>query len=309
MNRIVAGAPAAAVLFTIVASCGGKSPTSPQGNVTSVQVGISGNATPTLAPGETRQLFATATRSNGVTEDVTNAATWQSSNPDLGTVNSSGVFTASAEGPVDVHATFSNVRGTLRLEVRRIICDVTVSPPSATYNAFGGKGTVNVTASHTSCRWTARSDVSWFPFTFDPERAGDASFEYNLPPNSTPDRRNARIIVESSTGAEGIHAIAQYRPAGCSYVTQPAELTFTAAGGTGQFNVVTTPADCRWNAINTLADLGVFLTSGFSGTGNATVRYTVQAHTRTLDADGYIEIAGLSGLNPNGRHRVVLQRR
>jgi hypothetical protein len=35
----------------------------------------------------------------------------------------------------------------------------------------------------------------------------------------------------------------------------------------------------------------------------------VQAHTRTFDADGYIEIAGLSGLNPNGRHHVVIQKR
>jgi len=39
------------------------------------------------------------------------------------------------------------------------------------------------------------------------------------------------------------------------------------------------------------------------------VRYTVQANARTVDTDGYIEVAGQSGLNPNGRHHVVLRRR
>jgi hypothetical protein len=53
----------------------------------------------------------------------------------------------------------------------------------------------------------------------------------------------------------------------------------------------------------------VFISSGFGGTGNGTVRYTVQAHTRSVDADGFIEIAGLSGQNPNGRHHVVLLKR
>jgi hypothetical protein len=35
----------------------------------------------------------------------------------------------------------------------------------------------------------------------------------------------------------------------------------------------------------------------------------VQAHTRSVDADGYLEIAGQSGLNPNGRHLVVILKR
>ena len=58
-----------------------------------------------------------------------------------------------------------------------------------------------------------------------------------------------------------------------------------------------------------MSALGVTITSGFSGTGAALVRYSVQAHTRSVDADGYLEIAGLSGLNPNGRHHVVVMKR
>jgi hypothetical protein len=71
-------------------------------------------------------------------------------------------------------------------------------------------------------------------------------------------------------------------------VTQPEEVVFAASGGTGQFNVVATPNDCRWTLVNGVSALGVSVTSGFSGTGNGLVRYSVQAHTRSVDADGYL---------------------
>lgn len=290
--------------------CGSKSstPTSPTAT-SGVTVGVSGNASATLAPGETRQLFATASRADGTSTDVTNLATWQTSNPSVATVSPSGLLSAAAEGGVDVFATYNNVRGSLHADIKRVACDVSVSPSSSAYSAFGGSGTVNVTLSSPSCRWTARSDAGWFPFTFDSGPSGNGSFTYTLPANSTPDRRSVNIIVESATGQQAMHTISEDKPTSCSYVTQPSELTFTAAGGTGQFNVIVTPGDCHWNAISTASTLGVFISSGFSGTGNGLVRYTVQAHTRTTDTDGFIEIAGLSGQNPNGRHRVVMLKR
>ncbi len=294
----------------MVAACGGdRAPTAPGSTITAVQVGVSGNGSTTLAPGETRQLFASASRGDGTATDVTNLSTWQTSNPAIATVSPSGLLAAAGEGAIDVFATYNNVRGTLHADIKRIACDVTLSPPSAAFGAFGGNGTIAVTVASPSCRWTARSDATWFPFTFDPGKAGDGSFTYALPANSTPDRRSANIVVETSTGHQAAHTINEDRPAGCSYVAEPAELTFAASGGSGQFRVVTTPGDCRWNVVSTLSNLGVFVNSGFSGTGAGTVRYTVQAHTRAVDADGYIEIAGLSGLNPNGRHHVVLPKR
>ena len=92
-------------------------------------------------------------------------------------------------------------------------------------------------------------------------------------------------------------------------MANPEEAIFTASGGTGQFRVITTPNNCQWNLVNGMAALGVQITQGFSGTGAATVRYSVQAHTRDVDADGYLEIAGLSGDNPNGRHHIIIRKR
>jgi hypothetical protein len=275
--------------------------------VTTVEVGVSGNAGTQLSPGETRQLFARANRSDGTTIDVTNLAIWQSSNPSIATVSNGGVLTAAAEGAVDVFATHDKVRGALRAEIRG--CEVVVSPSASSFSAFGGAQTIDVVASTTECRWTARGDAGWFPFVYEPARAGSGSFTYNLPPNSTTAIRSANIIVTSANGATAAHAITQSRPVSCSYVAQPEEATFSAAGGSGSFQVITTPNDCRWNASSTLNALGVFITSGFSGMGNAKITYSVQAHARNVDVDGYIEIAGLTGQNPPGRHHIIILKR
>ena len=195
-----------------------------------------------------------------------------------------------------------------RAEVRPT-CTVSVTPPSASFSAFGGSATITVSVNSPSCRWSARSDAAWFPFVLDAATPGSGTFTYQLPANSTAASRTAALTIESSTGLKAAHAIAEDKPLGCSYVTVPQEISFTASGGTGQFTVVTTPGDCQWNLVNGVAALGVSITAGFSGFGNGLVRYSVQAHTRTVDADGYLEIAGLSGLNPNGRHHVVILKR
>jgi hypothetical protein len=228
--------------------------------------------------------------------------------PSIATVSATGLLTAAAEGNVDVNATYQNVKGTLRIDVK-LTCSVSVTPPSSAYNAFGGSATVDVTVSSPACRWTARSDAAWFPFAFEAPAAGGGRFTYSLPPNSTTSPRTANIVVTTANGGNAVHTISEDRPAGCSYVTQPEEAVFTAAGGTGQFTVITTPGDCQWNLVNGMSALGVSVTQGFGGTGGTLVRYSVQAHTRSVDADGYLEIAGLSGLNPNGRHHIIIQKR
>ena len=294
------------VLSAAAAGCGSKSPAAPTVTVTGVQVTIAGGASSSLAPGETRQLVAMATRSDGTGVDVTSTASWQSSATAIATVSASGLMTGVGEGAVDVSATYNGVRGSLHADVKPT-CTISLSPATVSFGPFGGTATVVVTVNSASCQWTARSSAGWFPF--NASGSGSGPLAYTVPPNSTPADRSASLIVETSTAQSASLAISQTKPLGCSYVTVPEELTFSASGGTGQFTVVTTPGDCQWTMINGVAALGVSVTSGFSGVGSALVRYSVQAHTRTVDADGYIEIAGLSGLNPNGRHHVVIQKR
>lgn len=294
------------LLSTLNAACGSKSPAAPTVTVTGVQVTVAGGGSTSLAPGDTRQLVAMATRSDGMTVDVTSTASWQSSSTSIATVSSSGLLTAVAEGTADVSATYNGARGSLRAEVKPT-CTISLTPSTVSFGPFGGSASATVSVNSSSCQWTARSSAGWLPVAAS--GTGSGPLAYNVPANSTPADRTASLIVETSTAQSAALAITQTKPLGCSYVTVPEELTFSASGGTGQFTVVTTPSDCQWTMVNGVSALGVSVTSGFSGTGSGLVRYTVQAHTRTVDADGYIEIAGLSGLNPNGKHHVVIQKR
>jgi hypothetical protein len=302
---------AAGALLAAWPGCGGSNaPSSPSVNtptVTGVQVSVGGNASTELLAGDTRQLSAAAVNSDGTRVDVTSVAEWKSSNSAAVTVSSAGVVTAVSEGGADVSATHKGSGGTIHFDVRR--CALTLTPPAVTVDAFGGSQTLQVATSASGCKWTARSPASWLSVASDAPIQGSGALSYTVQANSTPDARTAGIVVTTADGATATQAVSQSRPASCSYVTRPDTLTFTAAGGTGSFDVMTTPSDCRWTVTNTMSSLGVWISTYSGGIGDGRISYVVQAHTRTIDVDGYIEIHGLSGQNPPGRHRIVVLKR
>jgi uncharacterized protein YjdB len=101
--RLVSSIAMAAVLALFAVACG--SSTSPS---TVSAVAVSG--TPP-AVGATSQFSAMATLSDGTTQDVTNLATWVSSNTDEATVSSAGLVTGVGAGTVTIQATYQSVTG------------------------------------------------------------------------------------------------------------------------------------------------------------------------------------------------------
>jgi len=191
-------------------SCGGHSnaptqPTSPAApgpapvTVADVRVGTAGNASPSLSPGQTLQLFAQATSSDGTSADVTNLAVWQSSNPVVATVSPTGLVTAAVEGTLDVTATYSGKSGSLHADVQKPGCAVTLSPESTVFGALTSNATVAVTTTLSTCRWKARSDAPCLSFQFDPNPSGNGSFTYSVPGNNNTivhaDNRAGRLPV------------------------------------------------------------------------------------------------------------------
>jgi hypothetical protein len=67
--------------------------------------------------GQTQQLAAQATLSNGFVENRSSSATWQSDNTGVASVSSSGVVTVGNEGEATISATVEGQRGTLRIRV------------------------------------------------------------------------------------------------------------------------------------------------------------------------------------------------
>jgi hypothetical protein len=145
------------------------------------------------------------------------------------------------------------------------------------------------------------------PFSFDPRRSGTGSFSYNVPGNNTPESRSANLTVSFAGGGELYHTITQERPS-CSYMTSPAELSFSSAGGTGAIDVVTTPDNCMWIARALYDFYGVVLTSGASGTGGGRVTYRVNPNTSGGTRESSVTISGLSGQNPPGVHQIHIAR-
>ena len=70
----------------------------------------------------------------------------------------------------------------------------------------------------------------------------------------------------------------------CGATLNPTGATYTAAGGSGTFDV-TTGAGCNWTAVSN--DSWIQVTSGGSGTGNGTVGYSVDANSGAADRNRY----------------------
>jgi Bacterial Ig-like domain (group 2) len=158
---------AAILTFT---SCGGggggTSPSNPQPpapTVSSIAVTPSGS---TILAGDELQFAAKASYSDKSIKDVSNSATWASSDTSKASISSSGKATGVANGNVTITATFSGVSGTASLTVAGLSA-LSVGPLGPTINA-GGTQQFFATASYTnnstkdvthSATWTS-SDAS-----------------------------------------------------------------------------------------------------------------------------------------------------
>jgi hypothetical protein len=121
----------AALATAMVMACAGsdRMPTNPTGPTTTAAVTAvavsSVNVTHT-----TVQLNATAKLADGTTRDVTSIAAWQSSNPSIATISTTGMLTIVESGAVDARATYQSITGSLRLNVAK-------TDPTARYSLTG----------------------------------------------------------------------------------------------------------------------------------------------------------------------------
>jgi uncharacterized repeat protein (TIGR03803 family) len=89
-------------------------------------------ATASITPGQTQQFTATGTYSDDSTADLTDTAMWQSSNPGVATVNTSGLAMGIAAGTATITATQDGKSGSATLTVIvRMLVSISVTPSSA----------------------------------------------------------------------------------------------------------------------------------------------------------------------------------
>ena len=125
----------ACIVFALTA-CGGGGGSQPVNNgptLRSIQVaGLSGN----VIAGETHQLTATASYSDGSTKDVTSSATWTSTDSSVASVAAGGMLTAKGSGQCSVSAKIGSIGGSVAVTVIPGLVSIAVTPanPSIAVN-------------------------------------------------------------------------------------------------------------------------------------------------------------------------------
>jgi uncharacterized repeat protein (TIGR01451 family) len=166
-------------------------------------------------------------------------------------------------------------------------CDYTLGSASANFTTAGGAGNVSVTPNSSSC---APFVVSYAPWITVPESSGlllnNAPATFTVAAN-TGGPRTGNIMIGGY-----VFAVNQASPP-CYYTLSPGTALWGAAGGSGSFTVTASSSSCAWTATPSNA-AQVSITSGASGTGNGTVRYSVAANSSGVQSP-VITVADANG--------------
>jgi hypothetical protein len=106
--------------------------------------------------------------------------------------------------------------------------------------------------------------------------------DYSVAANLTTSSRTGTLTIAGQT--------LTVTQAACSYTVSPTTLDINAAGGEANAATVSTTSGCPWSATSNATWLSI--TSSGSGSGNATVNYSVAANTTTSSRNGTLTIAG-----------------
>ncbi len=160
-------------------------------------------------------------------------------------------------------------------------CAYTAAPTTQNFNATGGNGTLNVTAT-TGCGWTAVSNNPFITVTSSNTGTGNGTVTFNVATNIAAARTGTLTVAGQTIN------ITQGAGTGCSYAITPAGKDFLAYGGRSAIQV-NAPAGCGWTAAASASFIDVFL--GDSGQGNGTVNFAVAPNTSPLARSGTIAVA------------------
>ena len=145
-------------------------------------------------------------------------------------------------------------------------CSFAISPESASVPASAATGKVSV-ATGAGCSWTASSNASWLTITSGSSGSGNGDVQYSASAATGPARSGTLTIAgRTFTFNQGD---------GCTFSLSATSANVDDAGGQGTFNVQAA-GGCGWTASSAVP--WITITSGASGTGNGTVRFTAAAN-------------------------------
>ena len=141
-------------------------------------------------------------------------------------------------------------------------CNFSLSATSASFDANGGAGSVNVTTTG-GCAWAAISNADWITINAGAQTSGSGTVSYTVSPNSN-GARTGTLIIAGQT-----YTI--FQSSGCTYSVS-GQSSFSAGGGPGALPMTTGPG-CNWRATSLVP--WITITAGASGTGSGTININV----------------------------------
>lgn len=159
-------------------------------------------------------------------------------------------------------------------------CSFTLDQTAFDFDTGSNVAIVNVDTQG-GCFWTAERQQDWFRLSVD-SGTGSGRVIVIVEANSGPPRiGTAQIAGETVTiSQEGT---------GCAFTVEPVSFQLSAAGGTGEVRVTTTP-ECSWSAVS--EDSWIEVTSGDPFPGSGTAVFSVAANSSGNDRAGSLLVAG-----------------
>jgi hypothetical protein len=173
-------------------------------------------------------------------------------------------------------------------------CQYSVAP--VTLNACMASGTVaSVITTQANCTWSASTDVPWMNIAGSASGSGSATITVQFPDNYDLPRAGT-LMIRWPTPTAGQNV--RFSQAGCRYGVSKTSLAFTAAGGTGTFDVLqesdplecggATQDRCVWSAISGVG--WITITSSMPRAGDNPVSFTVAANPSATPRTGTITV-------------------
>jgi hypothetical protein len=171
------------------------------------------------------------------------------------TVVNGKVYEASFSGVLNVYGLLPAPPGT---------CSATIESSGQDFGTHGGTGSVSVTAS-SGCTWAATSNVNWISITSGAVSSGSAVVDYSVDVNEGPDRTGTMTIAG--------HQVSVTQNQGCWFKLDSTTERFGAGGGAGSVALTGSDPACPWTGTSSVD--WITITSEVSGSGSATVNYSV----------------------------------
>jgi uncharacterized repeat protein (TIGR01451 family) len=153
-------------------------------------------------------------------------------------------------------------------------CSYALSPATALWGAAGGTGSFGVTASASSCAWTAAStDTSVASITSGASGTGNGTVNYSVAANQN-GPQTPTITVADTNGGSSTFAINQASDYTCTFTIAPSPVNVPADGSSNFFLLTASNSFCQWTA--TSGDSSALsITLNSSGTGTSVIYYAV----------------------------------